>query len=84
MISIGKEEKCPAAEEKQSDFRAQKKKIIKALVVFFSGRNREGKVCKSVCVGHCLLFVATAALVYQFVFIITMAKVSQLWQASNN
>lgn len=77
MISIGKEEKCPAAEEKQ-------KKIKKALVVFFSGRNREGKVCKSVCVGHCLLFVAAAALVYQFVFIITMAKVSQLWQASNN
>lgn len=78
MISIGKEEKCPAAEEKQNDFRAQKKKIKKALVVFFSGRKREGK---SVCVCHCLLFVATAALVYQFVFIITMAKVSQ---ASNN
>lgn len=80
MISIGKEEKCPAVEEKQTDFRAQKK-IKKALVVFFSGRKREGK---SVCVCHCLLFVAAAALVYQFVFIITMAKVSPLWQASNN
>lgn len=42
------------------------KKIKKALVVFFSGRKGEGK---SVCVCHCLLFVAAAALVYQFVFI---------------